>query len=109
MFLRAKNKSGFTPLHIALQYNHFELARFLIEQDFELAFERDEEGMRPIIYATFMEDAMDFFIWLFEKMSDFIVEKTYQKCYPIHLAAWQGNIKLVEYLLEKTLQELLES
>lgn len=107
--IRAKGEIERTTLHLACSYGCHSTIRFIIAFDDSLIFERDKEGLLPIHYLYYHEEMTDLLLWFFEKYPQLICEKGYDNSYPVHNAARDGNDKLLEYLLERTPDELLGS
>ena len=92
-----KNKDGKTPLHYASYYGNFEIVKYLIEKVSFHPEEKDKFGKAPVWYAIISRNpqTIDYFNKLLD-LSPYTPEEL-----DIFRACIDGDIKLVQYLIEK--------
>ena len=96
--INAMDSEGATPLFVALDKGHTEIANFLMEEDADVNASQDDEGFTPLFLAVtqaFIEQTG----MLIKKGADInaINKKGYT---PLHIATGMNNSELTRLLIE---------
>ncbi|XP_073016886.1 ankyrin repeat-containing protein ITN1-like [Primulina eburnea] len=98
--IRAKNKSGFDPLHVAANQGHHDIVRILLEHDPELSKTVGQSNATPLISATTKGHLAVVQELLLKDSSLLEIARSNGKN-ALHFAARQGHVDIVQALLEK--------
>ena len=96
---------GWTPLHVAAQYNHLELVRYLVAEQHVDPMCQTEGGDTPLHKACYDDNNMDVVVYLVNAMSQHLPLKDVVSCRgtdgvtPLHSAALFGQLKIIKYLI----------
>ncbi|KAH7386877.1 ankyrin repeat-containing domain protein [Phaeosphaeria sp. MPI-PUGE-AT-0046c] len=97
--LRIKNIDGHIPLHVAALHNQAENARFLLRRDYESRSLCDDKGRTACTIAA-SNGYVGVLAVLWEMGQDFNETKSTNRWSALHLAAEQGHLETVQFLLK---------
>jgi ankyrin repeat protein len=98
-------QAGWTPLHVAAQFNHLELVRYLVAEQQVDPMCETEGGSTPLYLACQHDNNMDVVVYLVNAMSQHLPLKDVVSCRskdgqtPLHTAALKGQLKIIKYLI----------
>ena len=101
------SRAGWTPLHVAAQFNHLELVQYLIAEQQVDPVCHAEDGSTPLHKACFDDDNMDVIVYLVNAMSQHLPLKDVVSCRgkdgktPLQIAALEGQLKIVKYFINE--------
>ena len=96
--------AGWTPLHVAAQFNHLELVQYLVAEQQVDPMCQANDGSTPLHKACH-RDNIDVVIYLAKAMSKYLSLKDVAGCRgrdgqtPLHSAALFGQLKVVKYFI----------
>ena len=95
--VNAKDRFGHTPLQDAVKHAHVDVARLLRENGGELGF--DEASLSSELCESARSGSLDQMSLLLRNHAD-VDAKDYDSRTAIHLASSEGNLRIVEFLLD---------
>jgi len=93
----AESRMGCTPLHYACFYNHVNIAEYLINASAPIDAQ-NQAGRTPLFWAV-EKKAYETVAFLLESEADPSICDTVEKLSPLHVAAKNGDYKMIETLL----------
>ncbi|WP_264337014.1 MULTISPECIES: ankyrin repeat domain-containing protein [unclassified Wolbachia] len=96
--LETKNNSGWTPLHYASLYNHFEVVEYLVGRIANLEA-KDNNGWTPLHYVSLKDYQLKIMDYLTKSGANLEAKDDSGRT-PLHCASLNGSLKLVKYLIK---------
>lgn len=112
--VKQKNKiTGIIPLHCAVRHyssTNSDVVKLLLQKHKRGALVKDENGRTPLIYHLLVcqSPSLDVIKILVEAHSDVVRVSDNRKWYPLHYAAYRGDLAISKYLIHWYPDALLE-